>query len=297
MRIFDRIEQAPLNASEQAALRQALHAGDYASAESQLVAKIDAGPNSPDLLTLAGGIFLLDHNPVNAAIALKKAAKIRPLTVTERFTLAMAYLGMHKNQWSRRELDALAREVPTNPIYRYWLARLDYDDRNYLAAIERLRLVTKERSDFLKAWDNLGLSLEGAGRLDEAEASYREAVRLNQRQTQPSEWPPLNLGILLTRAGKLKEGEDRLREAISYSPKSAKAHYRLGANLHAQKREEEATAELRESVSLDSTDPGPVYLLARIYKSRGENDAAATAFSRFQELTKKQRAQSNISLR
>jgi len=77
----------------------------------------------------------------------------------------MAYTAMGKRDWARQELDRLAAAEPGKTL-PYWLARLDYDEKHFESAVRRLRRVTSVNSAFMKAWDNLGLSLEGMGELD-----------------------------------------------------------------------------------------------------------------------------------
>jgi tetratricopeptide (TPR) repeat protein len=287
--IYERIRTAPLTDEQKQQVRRAIQTQDYKTAEVILVSAIDANAKSAELLTLSAAVFLLDKNPLNTAIALKKAERIQPLAPVDRFSLAMAYIAMGKRDWARSELDRLAAAEPQNTIYSYWLARLDYDDQHFESAVRRLRSITSSNPLFMKAWDNLGLSLEGTGELDQAVASYREAVRLNQDSGAPSPWPPLNLGTLLMKMGELKSAEECLKQAVRYGPNLAKAHYRLGMNLHQQKRDTEAIPELQRAAELDSSDPEPLYALGRLYEIRGDTSAAAEVFQRFEKLKKKQR--------
>jgi tetratricopeptide (TPR) repeat protein len=287
--IFEKLQKAPLAGEQKQRVRQAIEARDYRTAEVILVHAIDANPKSPELLILSAGVFLLDKNPLNAAIALKKAERMQQLAAADRFSLAMAYIAMSKREWARNELNRLAAAEPGNSLYPYWLARLDYDDQQFESAVRRLRNVTSASPAFTKAWDNLGLSLEGIGELDQAVASYREAVRLNRNGSAPSPWPPLNLGTLLMKMGELKGAEECLRDAVRYDPKLSKAHYRLGMNLHQQRRDTEAIPELRQAADLDPSDPEPWYTLGRIYESRSESSFAADAFRRFETLKKNRR--------
>lgn len=285
----ERVNRAPLPAEQKEKVRKALETRDYRTAETILVKAIGDNPNSADLLVLAARVFFVDNNPANTAIALKKAEKIRPLDQDERFTLSMAYIGVGKGAWARPELDRLAAADPQNTLYPYWLARIDYDEHLYDAAIARLQFVTKSNPGFVRGWDNLGLSLEGIGKLEQAVASYKEAVRLNRDQTPRSAWPPLNMGALLTKMGDLKTAEELLREAVGYDPKIGEAHYRLGLNLHKQNREDEAAGELRRATELDPSATEPLYVLGQIYRSQGNSAAADQAFERFKELKKKRR--------
>jgi tetratricopeptide (TPR) repeat protein len=287
--IAERLNQAPLAAEQKAQVRKALESRDYKAAETILVRAIDANPKSADLLVLAARVFFVDNNPANTAIALKKAEKIRPLNPDEKFTLSMAYIGIGKGAWARPELDRLAAADPRNTLYPYWLARIDYDEHMYDAAIARLEVVTKSSPTFFRGWDNLGLAYEGIGKLEAAVASYKEAVRLNRDQSPHSVWPPLNLGSLLTKMGDLKAAEELLREAVGYDPKLGEAHYRLGSNLHKQGREDDAVTELRRAAELDPSATEPLYLLGQIYRVQGKPAEADQVFERFKELKKKRR--------
>lgn len=284
--IPEQLRSSPLPVAEKEKALKAFAAHDVTTVEKILVQAIEADPKSSDLLLLAARLFFLDRNPANAAIAFKKAEKIKPLTAPDRFTLAMAYIGLGKGDWARPELTRLAAETPQSPLYEYWLARIDYDQRNYAAAIERLRGVLKTNPTFTKAWDVLGLSLEGDGKLEDAITSYKEAVRLNREAKPQSAWPPLNFGTLLTKMERLKEGEVELREAIGFEAKLPEARYRLGVNLHKQNKDDEAVVEFQRAIDLNPSAPEPLYILSQIYRSRGDAKAADEALARFKDLKK-----------
>jgi tetratricopeptide (TPR) repeat protein len=289
--ISEQLKLSPLAAPEKEKALKAFAAHDVTTVEKILVQAIQADPKSSDLLLLAARLFFLDRDPRNAVIAFKKAETIRPLASPDRFTLAMAYISAGRSEWARPELTRLASETPESPLYPYWLARIDYDQRNYPAAIDRLRGVVKKGPDYLKAWDVLGLSLEGDGKLEEAIASYKEAVRLNREQKPQSAWPPLNLGTLYTKMDRLKDGEEMLREAVGYEAKLGKAHYSLGVNLRKQSKDDEALAEFQQAVECDRNALEPLYALSQIYRSRGDMKAAEDALARFKQLQKVKRGE------
>jgi len=106
--IYKKLQQSPLTDDQKQQVRQAIRARDYRTTEVILVRAIDANQKSAELLTLSAGVFLLDKNPMNTAIALKKAERIHPLVAAARFSLAMAYTAMGKRDWARQELDRLA---------------------------------------------------------------------------------------------------------------------------------------------------------------------------------------------
>jgi tetratricopeptide (TPR) repeat protein len=280
----DRVSNLPLGATEQAALQDALKSRDYPRAETLLAKEIERRPASPELLTVLGRILFLDGKYLNCAIALKKAEAISPLGERDRFTLALNYIILKHPDWARPELEKLASLNPHDPLYPYWLGRLDYDAMQYKAAVARLRKALDLDPMFMKAYDNLGLSYEGLGQYDDAIRVYQQAVVLNRQQNPPSPWPPLNLGTLLVKLGRRPEAESCLQESLRYDPRFPKAHYQLGLLLEKQNKDEEAIRELTLATDNDPTYPEPYYVLGRMYERRGEKEKAEAAWAAFRKL-------------
>ena len=289
--LVSRLLHCGLAESRRKLITEALIRRDYKSAERMLVDEINANPASPELLSIAAGVFFLDHDFWNSAIALKKADALRPLSSSDRFALCLSFIASGHGDWARPELEQLLKESSEDPIYLYWLARINYDDRRYPESILLLERVIRLAPDNVKAYDNLGLSLEGSGRLDEALTAYAEAVRLNRQLSAPSPWPPLNQGTLLTRMGRNLEAERSLREALQYAPGLAQAHFRMGALYDKEGYENEALGELKQAVSLDRNYPDPLYALMRIYRRRGEEQLAEQTLAEFKRLHSLQRDQ------
>jgi tetratricopeptide (TPR) repeat protein len=268
---------------------RALSDRNWARAEELLVAEIDRRPSSPDLLTLLGRVFLIDGKPLNAAIAIKKAEALGPIDEATRFTLVLAYVAMKRGDWARPELERLVRANASNPLYQYWLGRLDYDAGQYASAIARLEQVIARDPGFIRAYDNLGLCYEALNQPEQALAHYRRAIELNRNAAQKSAWPALNLATLLRQRGELGEAEALLREALEYDASSAKARYQLGAVLEQQGEPEQAIAELIRAATGDATYAEPHYALARIYRQQGRHSEADAALATFQRLREVQR--------
>ena len=280
----------PLTPDQRERFEAAMKARDYTQAETILVEAHKANPDSAALLRLAGGVFFLDGNYMNAAIAFKKADKIEPLDPPNRFTLAMAFIALGRRDWARIELNRLIEADPKASIYLYWLARLDYDDQKFAAAVEKLERVIAMTPEFMRAHDNLGLCLEALGRYDEAEAAYKKAVDLNRKKQPSSPWPPLNLGIMLSKLGRREEAEVYLREALEYKPDFPEAHYRLGMILEKWGKVEDAIEEFRQAAALDEDYPEPVYALARLYRRTGDMKKARKALKEFQARKRRKEA-------
>lgn len=282
--LLSRPELAQMDPALRAQITAALEAKAWPKAEQLLVDAVSKQPDSPALLTLAASIFLADHQPLNAAIAFQKADKLRPLDAGNRFSLALAYIALQRGAWARAELLRLSQGQPANPLYQYWLARLDYDDQRFTDAVDKLRQVIQAEPANVRAHDNLGLNLEALGQLDEARASYHEAARLNRAAAEPSVWPPLNLGALALRQRDLPEARRALEEALRLDPRSAQAHYRMGLLCEQEAQTECALRELHEAARLDARYADPWWALARVLRRGGRAAEADRAIATFKKL-------------
>jgi tetratricopeptide (TPR) repeat protein len=278
-----------LEPSRSAELEGALNRRDYKRAETILVEETQRDPTSArtaKLYTLLGHILFLDGQYLNSAIAWKKAEAIASLDDQTRFSLAMAYLRLIRRVWGRDELQRLSRDDPKNPLYLYWLAKLDYDARAYTPAISRLRRVIELDPNMMRAYNNLGLCFDALGQFDEAIQNFSRAIELNRKQEQPSPWPPLNLAVSLISRNRLDEAVARLHEALSYDPDFPQAQYELGLVLEKERKFEEAIVPLQRAVELDPSYAEPHYALGRIYQRQGKRDEAQEQIEEFKKLSK-----------
>ena len=94
----------------------------------------------------------------------------------------------------------------------------------------------------------------------------------------------MNLGSYLVQEGQPEEAEEYLEEAIKIDPEFAQAHYRLAIALEKLERYPEAIEHLRTAASLDSDNPDPYWALARVLRRTGDQEGAADAVTRYQDL-------------
>jgi tetratricopeptide (TPR) repeat protein len=283
------LNDLPLDPSARHEIEAALKSHNYAGAETALVQAADQHPKVPSIYAYLGRIFFVDGKYLNAAIALKKAEALQPLDEKDRFTLAMAYVSLERPAWARPELEKLAEANPRNPLYPYWEGRLDYDGQNLPAAIAKFEKAITLDSEFMKAYDNLGLCLEGMGKYEEAIQQYRNAIRLNRDHNIHSPWPPMNLGALLTKLDRLEEAEPLFRESLQFDANFAQSHYQLGVLLQKQNKIPAAVDELKKAAALDPVYSGPHYALARIYRRSGDPEQAQRELQIFQDLKTKEK--------
>ena len=90
------------------------------------------------------------------------------------------------------------------------------------------------------------MALQEQGKLEEAVASWQQALRLKPDDAEAHN----NLGIVLQEQGKLEEAAASLQQALRLKPDYAEAHNNLGIVLKEQGKLEEAAASLQQAVRL-----------------------------------------------
>jgi Tfp pilus assembly protein PilF len=117
------------------------------------------------------------------------------------------------------------------------------------------------------------LSSEGAGRTEDAEAAFRQAMRLKSVGV-PDEDPSIDYGVFLFRQGRAAEALAPLEDAAKRLPRASRAHLELGCVLLAVDRVPEAAAELERAVAIDSRLQRAHLLLGKAYLRMGKADLA-----------------------
>lgn len=266
-------------------VRSHLDTGEITKAANLLAAHLEGGnAGSYSLFSLLGALFFQDGRYLNAAVAFKRAERFAPLQPPDRFTLAMAYVLLGRRDWARPELSSLCDQHPENPLHCYWLARLDFDERRYADAAQRLRALLDRFPDFLRAVDRLALCYQYLGRFAEAEAWFRRALELNAALPRPWEWPYIDYGAMLLEQGRSEEAKAMFERAIQAAPANPVSHYQLGLALEKLRRFEEAEDSLEQCVALQPNHRQAWWSLVRIRRRLGDRAGAQAALQRFQQL-------------
>ena len=271
------------------AMEEALKRKEYEKVELQLVKLIEQNPQAAPLLTFLGRVFFLDAKPLNSAVAFKKAERLAPLKESDQYLLALCWVAMQKSQYAAEEFQKLQQAYPQNPLYLYWLGRIDYDNYRYEAAVTRFQKALELDPQYVKVYDNLGLCYEMMSDFARAEPNYVKGVQLNRSQKNPSAWPPLNYATFLVRTNRPQEAEPFLKEALGYSSRFALAHYQLGLALEKQKKYPEGLESLKKAAEYDPASPDPHYAMMRVYRQLGEIGKAEAEMKIFQQLKKDQK--------
>ena len=135
------------------------------------------------------------------------------------------------------------------------------------------------RPEFAEAHYNLGNILKELGRLSDAEISLKRAIEIRPRYPDALG----NLGFVLCAQGRLDEAEEAYRCAIDIHPDFAGAHYNLGTTLQAMGRVAEAQASYRRAIEI-SPAANAYYNLGVTLHEMGRYPEAETCFRKTLEI-------------
>jgi Flp pilus assembly protein TadD len=286
--ISKRLERVFTTSGQAQTALSALASHEYSNLE-RMISELE--PLRPaelaELKSLEGVIAFMDGK-MNAAVeSFGQAAKLAPLNDADSFTLAMAYVAQGDADHARSLLADLSARHPKDAIYLYWLGRLDYYQRRYEEAVEKLKRASELDASSTRIWNSLGLAYDMQGLADEALPALTKAAQFNRKEARPSPWPPHDLGFFLLRANRFTEAEGLLREALKYDSAMPEAHLHLGRTLEAEGHGEAAVPEYEAAVKLDPASPDACYPLAMLYKKLHRDSEAEAMFA---ELKKRKQA-------
>lgn len=282
--LLERIRNSGLPAEQREDLARSLAAKDYAHMQEILgrqAAAADTPAGAAEMHALAGAVEFLQGQMDRAVLAFRQADSMDRLGDADRFTWAMALVNLGDTKAAREQLTRLSDHHPDLPLYLYWLARIDYDQRLYAEAVARLKRVIGLDPAWARAYDSLGLALDMSGQQEEAREAFVKGAELNRKLAAPSAWPPHDLGALLLRLQQLKEAESALREALRYDSKLTMAHYHLGRTLEAEGQDGEAMDEYRAATSHDPVVVEALYSLGLLYRRHNRGLEAEAAFAEY----------------
>ena len=137
-------------------------------------------------------------------------------------------------------------------------------------AIDEFVAATLTDAERPSAQLNLGVFLADLGRLPEAEAAYRTALRLNPNDARVH----VNLSDLYRAWGRDDLCEQTLREALEIAPNVAAVHHSFGLLLHRQKKFVDSVESFRVAVDLEPGAARLRYALALALSGQHKTDEA-----------------------
>lgn len=243
--------QATKTAALQGELAETLGSLFGANTLSSSMAGMTSNSTAYDLFLQGRGA--LEGRQLDEAISfLTKAVQTDPGFSTARAKLAEAYLrqylATHETRWlgmadTEVEKAASGGHTPEVSMAQGLIRKSTGDTK---AAIELFQEVLKADPANMEALRFLAESLDAAGKVAEAEATYQQGLRIH-----PGYWPFYqSLGLFYAQHKRYREAEQTYLAGLEFARESPAMHYNLGALYFQESRWAEAGREFEASVRI-----------------------------------------------
>ena len=254
--------------------------GELDSADRAVRQYLDQRPNSPDGHFLLGYILFRAGKAQDSLPQYTEGAKYRDPGASDLKVVALDYvlLGDYADAdtWLTRSLQRDSKD----PQAWYYLGRTKYNENRLEEAIRAFERCLEIEPNNVKAEDNLGLSLEGLGRTEEALTAYRNAIAWQAKLLNQDPAPFIELGRLLLEQDRPEEAISYLAKAGEVGPLDFRAHEYLGKTYSRLSKLQEAQNELEKAVTLAPERASLHFMLGQAYRKRGLTEKAKLELER-----------------
>lgn len=167
----------------------------------------------------------------------------------------------------------------------YHLGRTKYNENRFAEAISAFQQCLKLNPQNVQAEDNLGLSLAGLGRNDDAVAAYHQAIAWQARSLAKNPGPYIDLGSLLMDENRANDSIPFLLQAIEIAPDEWRAHELLATAYTRGEEFGRAQTELEKAIELSPQTASLHCMLAPIYRKQGLAEKAKAEYDHCAEFS------------
>ncbi|MCP4004646.1 MAG: tetratricopeptide repeat protein [bacterium] len=216
--------------------------GDYVGAERSFRRGLEIDPENLDLHNALGWTLFQSGRSAEAVVEYEKALAVDPMDVRANNNIALALTELGRlDKAALHFRNSLAVE-PKAEIYSDLGFVLDRQGRSD-EAITNYRKAIALDSETRSAHFNLAVSLLNRGELAQSAVHYEAALRL-----KPTAEAYNGLGFVLSKQGKVDDAIAQFREAVRVNPKYTAAYNNLAGNLIKQGKLEEAASNYQLSL-------------------------------------------------
>ncbi len=232
-------------------------------------------PGDPILHYWTGVARFHQQDFVRAVLSLRSAEKLGLDTAAFHEALGLTYYAIHQHVLFLQQMEAAIRADPGGPMPHHYLGRYyEHDVNDYLKAISYFeKALERDPADY-KSLHFRAFCLQMLGRDEEARAGYEAAIRRIEAGGSTFGWPYQKLAELLIPTD-LQAALQYARQAVLLEP-AVEANHLIVAKVYESRGDfDAAIRECLDAARLKPNDPAIRYVLVRLYKKKGDSADAA----------------------
>jgi tetratricopeptide (TPR) repeat protein len=259
-----------------------LQQGNAEEASRHLRATLRANPSHVGGHVLLGRYLDQKGQPEQALAEYEAALRVNPNQPEVKLQLGVLYVKSGRLPDALRVARELEQSAPASPTPLLLKGTVLLAQRNLQGAVDAFNAALKLKPDLLDAYRGLGQAYQDMGQVDRAEASYRQALAISDKdlvslnnlawvlaelRKKPDEALPLaikaeqlapqsadvldTLGWVQYRRGAYADAEKSLSRAVERAAGNGTIQYHLGMTYARLGRKADAVSALRRAAQLD----------------------------------------------
>lgn len=265
--------------------------GKFHEVEALLRRYLKVHPDSARAYYDLGYVLFRTHRIGASIEALAKSLQLDIRNPEAHKILGLNFTIVGKYDEAQIEMEQAARLQPDSAEIHYFLGRIHYTRNAFPLAKREFEEAIRLNPLYMKAYNNLGLTMEAMGDDKVALANYEKAFELMKRQGLKSEWPYINVCAMYNRLNRPGRALEYCQKAIELNPKSDQAFFETARARMSQKDWDGAAKALRSAIKINPRFAKFHYVLSTVYRKIGEPGESEREMAAFRKLSEQSGAQ------
>ena len=261
-----------------------IDANRFAETESRLNDYLKDHPDSSRAYYDLGYVQFRTHQIGSSIKDLSKSLELNPKNAEAHKVLALSCSIIGRYDLAEVELLEAARLKPDSAEIHYFLARTYYTRGVYPLAESEFEAAIGLDSAYIKAYSNLGITMEALGNTDAALKNYTTAIQLEDRQLQKSEWPYVYLSAFYNRQKSAAEALNYAHKAMEINSASDTAYFEMAKAYRTQKQLQKSVEAAQSAIAINSRVPDYYYVMGLVLRELGNQQASEEALAKYAQL-------------
>ncbi|PYV39253.1 MAG: hypothetical protein DMG06_23645, partial [Acidobacteria bacterium] len=261
--------------------------GKYQEVEPLLRTYLKAYPTSARGYYDLGYVLFRTHKISASIEVLAKSLQLKIRDAEAHKILGLDFTIIGKYDEAQIEMEQAARLKPDSAEIHYFLGRIHYTTNAFPSAKREFEEAIRLDPSYMKAYNNLGLTMEGMGDNNAALANYEKAFLLCTEQGLKSEWPYVNVCALYNRQNKPEQALPYCQRATELNPKSDQAYFEAAKAYISQQDWDQAAKALQNAIEINPRFARFHYVLSTVYRKLGKSAESETEMEVSRTLTER----------
>ncbi len=262
--------------------------GKYQEVEPLLVRYLKDHPDSWRAHYQLGYVLFRVHKIGASVKALAKSLQLNINNAEAHKILGLDFTIVGKYDEAQIELEQAARLKPDSAEIHYFLGRVHYTKNVFPLAKQEFEAAIRLDPTYVKAYDNLGLTMEPLMDDEAALANYHKAIQLSEQQGLVYVWPYINVCTLYNRKNQPEMALENCRKAIELNPRADEAYFQAARAYMSQRKWDDAAKALETAIEINPRASRLHFVLSTVYRKLGKSEESQKEIATFKKLSQEE---------